>query len=378
MRKKQKKDDMARKQDKKDDGENVVDTSMDQRREGNSKQSPIKEPTQSTWWDGEIGLESMETEEIVHKNNSNRSIEIVQMVKVKALSIPSTVHDITYKRRKNFEIREGVQPKTMVAQYHANPSASSNMQNLISSGYFEVNPTNKHKSPPHDETSHSQENMMYTPNICNLSHYPNLTKLLERRYMKKFIHLRTMQRDQLATKTGEQAISPRLEYGRGETRLMRMEGQQQREPMVTEIITQEGSNRRWKENEDNRRNKEEEQRKRDSEKEESTRHYIVESPTESPEKERAIITVETGLSSLLQKVNLKREHEEEMESDVEEPNEIQLNKFITQQEEGSSIDGKRNLSRSNRKGLRRKNETSRRIFRGTRQGTNDMGYDGVP
>lgn len=51
---------------------------------------------------------------------------------------------------------------------------------------------------------------------------------------------------------------------------------------------------------------------------ESKRNYIVESPTESPEKGRAEITMQSELSPLMQKVNLKRKYKMESESDIEE------------------------------------------------------------
>lgn len=51
---------------------------------------------------------------------------------------------------------------------------------------------------------------------------------------------------------------------------------------------------------------------------ESKRNYIVESPTESPKKGRAEITMQSELSPLMQKVNLKRKYKMESESDIEE------------------------------------------------------------
>lgn len=58
-------------------------------------------------------------------------------------------------------------------------------------------------------------------------------------------------------------------------------------------------------------------RKIKKEKQEMRSSYTVESPTESPERERAII-IHTGLSPLIKKVNLKRKYEEEIEYDSEE------------------------------------------------------------
>lgn len=46
-------------------------------------------------------------------------------------------------------------------------------------------------------------------------------------------------------------------------------------------------------------------------------YYMVESPEGSPERDREAITIQTGLSPLLQKVNLKRKYEEESESEGE-------------------------------------------------------------
>lgn len=68
--------------------------------------------------------------------------------------------------------------------------------------------------------------------------------------------------------------------------------------------------------------------------------YLVESPTESPEKGQAIISMPMSLIALLQKVNLKRKHEEEMESNMEEPEEIRLKWFRMMKEE-DSVDGNR-------------------------------------
>lgn len=45
---------------------------------------------------------------------------------------------------------------------------------------------------------------------------------------------------------------------------------------------------------------------------------MVESPEGSPERDRKAITIQTGLSPLLYKVNLKRKYEDESESDDED------------------------------------------------------------
>lgn len=47
-------------------------------------------------------------------------------------------------------------------------------------------------------------------------------------------------------------------------------------------------------------------------------YYMVETPEDSPGKDQEIITIQTGLSPLLQKVNLKRKHDEKTESEEEE------------------------------------------------------------
>lgn len=76
----------------------------------------------------------------------------------------------------------------------------------------------------------------------------------------------------------------RLEWGEGETWMMRMKGQIHNELVVTEIINQESNDKRWTKNEDKRQEKDEDRGNINSDKEELIRPYIVEAPRESPKK----------------------------------------------------------------------------------------------
>lgn len=64
---------------------------------------------------------------------------------------------------------------------------------------------------------------------------------------------------------------------------------------------------------------------------------MVESPEGSPERDRGAMIIQTGLSPLMQKVRLKRKHEDQIESEEEEGGEHGLKRQKTDPfEEGNT------------------------------------------
>lgn len=106
--------------------------------------------------------------------------------------------------------------------------------------------------------------------------------------------------------------------------------------------------------------------------------YRVESPEYSPDKHRNNINVETGLSPLLVKMNLKRKHIEKIESDKDTVEERKTKKVRRNLGKANRKRESKSKERPTQRGPRMKTETKRKNVAQTKGGLSKRGYDDCP
>lgn len=111
-----------------------------------------------------------------------------------------------------------------------------------------------------------------------------------------------------------------------------------------------------------------EREKGTNDKQSMSQPYRVESPEHSPDKHKNNISVETGLSPLLVKMNLKRKHIEKIESDKDTVEERKTKKVRRNLGNANSKGESKSKERPTQRGPRMKTETKKKNVAQTKGG----------